>query len=98
MIIHNGLEGYSGGQEIPEYEPGDPNYIGAVTVANLNDTNGDGERDVDQTEVLRAETTLTQAVAQGALSLAVASVAGYKDGDQIGIKSRDRFKTVSPPP
>jgi len=48
LTIHNGLENASGGQEICDDDEFDD---GAVTVANLNDTDGDEIKDIDDTDV-----------------------------------------------
>jgi len=48
LIIHNGLEGYSGGQEISEQEE---ESKGAVTIANKNDTDGDTQEDINDDDV-----------------------------------------------
>lgn len=48
LDIHNGLDGRSGGQLIDQARKWTE---GAVTVANLNDTNGNGTRDLDENEV-----------------------------------------------
>lgn len=48
LTIHNGLEGFSGGQKI---EGEDKVTKGAVTVANLNDTDGDGTSDQDDSDI-----------------------------------------------
>ncbi|MEO5368146.1 MAG: hypothetical protein H7831_17700, partial [Magnetococcus sp. WYHC-3] len=48
LEIYNGLDGYSGGQLISET---DEESKGAATVANLNDTDGDGTADKDDDNV-----------------------------------------------
>lgn len=71
------------GKEIPEAD--EDAKRGAVTVANLNDTDGNGVPDVNDPIVVRAETKLTDNVAQGATILKVESVDGYRVGDIIAI-------------
>jgi len=62
---------------------------GAVTVANLNDTDGDGRADKDDDYVMEAEVALSAAAAKDATAITVGSVVGYAAGDQIGIRRQD---------
>lgn len=48
LEIHNGLQGQTGGQKVDDAKEAS---VGAVTVANLNDTDGDGTQDVNDDEV-----------------------------------------------
>jgi hypothetical protein len=61
------------------------NTMGATTVANLNDTDGNGVPDYKDTFVKRAETTLTGAAVKGATTVSVNDATYYKTGDQIAL-------------
>jgi hypothetical protein len=52
LVIYNGLSGDFGGQEIPSTKE---DIRGAITVANMNDTDGDGIKDFEDDIVVESE-------------------------------------------
>ncbi|MBI2824024.1 MAG: DNRLRE domain-containing protein [Planctomycetia bacterium] len=79
LDIGNGQN--SGSSFVPDE---DEYRIGAVTVANLNDTDGDGRTDASDNFVRSADTSVTLAT-QGSTTLQVGSTQGFAVGDSVVI-------------
>ncbi len=79
--------------ELEQGGPKDKTH-GAFTVANLNDTDGDGRIDADDDEVIARSTTLAQAAAVGATTVVIADPIGFQVGDFVIVGTEPRIRKI----